>query len=563
MVATNKKRPINIGTIFVLLSIACIFAMFMFLLTQKVTNSNSKDFIDPVEISKNVEITDSEGNKKTVDLPYTVNTNRPFTVSFNIESFSDISNKTLSISQLYLDSTVLVGDREISKFNVTKRSLVETSSTYAFLLIDIPYDVNDTTITIKYNPILKSKEYYTIDPVFIGGHANFLVYYLFKMEGIALLFTFIIFALSIISLFWIKFSEKNDIQNNGFLKIGLISFCAAVYTITRHDIILYLFNEYRQLLYYFEFISLMFTSYFMITMIQDTLDPKFDKLILFAKQLTFINFIIQSILALTYLVEFEKMLMYTYANIFIHIGMVLYIIIKTDGEKFAGKKDILRMVIPCIIVFLISFVVYYTKRSMFASTLSYSNIIVFLGGNGYYLIINYMNTKSRNVDAVEYKKMMKIDELTGVYNRYAFDKAIERIDKNKESVYITLIDIDNLKPINDNLGHYYGDSVITRVANYITQSMPHSNIYRVGGDEFIAITDVEYEDEVKKLEKVVLFVDEVSEKYDVTFSLGKSFYDAKEELTIDEVIKMSDELMYKNKKKYKDGIRDRYTGDII
>ena len=174
-----------------------------------------------------------------------------------------------------------------------------------------------------------------------------------------------------------------------------------------------------------------------------------------------------------------------------------------------------------------------------------------------------MNTKSRNVDAVEYKKMMKIDELTGVYNRYAFDKAIERIDKNKESVHITLIDIDNLKPINDNLGHYYGDSVITRVANYITQSMPHSNIYRVGGDEFIAITDVEYEDEVKKLEKVVLFVDEVSEKYDVTFSLGKSFYDAKEELTIDEVIKMSDELMYKNKKKYKDGIRDRYTGDII
>ena len=88
-------------------------------------------------------------------------------------------------------------------------------------------------------------------------------------------------------------------------------------------------------------------------------------------------------------------------------------------------------------------------------------------------------------------------------------------------------------------------------------------IYRVGGDEFIAITAVEYEDEVKKLEKVVLFVDEVSDKYDVTFSLGKSFYDAKKELTVDEVIKISDELMYKNKKKYKDSLRDRYTGDFL
>ena len=68
---------------------------------------------------------------------------------------------------------------------------------------------------------------------------------------------------------------------------------------------------------------------------------------------------------------------------------------------------------------------------------------------------------------------------------------------------------------------------------------------------------------MEKLEKVVLFVDEVSDKYDVTFSLGKSFYDAKEDLTVDEVIKISDELMYKNKKKYKDSLRDRYTGGFL
>ena len=122
MVATNKKRLINIGTVFVILSIVCMFAMFFFLLTQKVRNSNSKDFVNPIEISKNVEITDSEGNKKIVNLPYTINTSKPFSVSFDIPTISDISGKTLNISQLYLDSTVMVGDREISKFNVTKKS---------------------------------------------------------------------------------------------------------------------------------------------------------------------------------------------------------------------------------------------------------------------------------------------------------------------------------------------------------------------------------------------------------------------------------------------------------
>lgn len=563
MVATNKKRPINVGTIFVLLSVICIVAMFFFLLSQKGTNSNSSDFLDPVEISKDVEIKDSEGKKKIVNLPYTINTNKPFEVSFDMPEIPGIVYKTLSISQLYLDSTVMVGDREISKFNVTKRSLVETSSTYAFLLIDVPYDVNDNRVTIKCNPILKRSEDYIIDPIYAGCHINFLVYYLLKAEGISLLFTFLIFILSITSLFWIKFSEKNKIQSNSFLKVSLISFSVAVYSITRHDFIVYLFNEYRQLLYYFEFVSLMFTTYFLINLIQDTLDPKFDKLILIAKQITFVNFIIQSILALTYTVEFEKMLKYTYITMFIHIGIALYVIIMTDGKKFTGKRDTLRTVMPCLGIFVVSFLVYYIKKSLFAPVLSYSNIIVFLGGNGYYLIVNYMNTKSRNVDTVEYKRMMKIDELTGVYNRYAFEMRLGEIEKNKESVFITLIDIDNLKPINDNLGHYYGDNVIIRVANYIAQCMSHSNIFRVGGDEFIAITAVEYEEEVKKLEKVVLFVDEVSDKYDVTFSLGKSFYDAKEGLTIDEVIKMTDGLMYKNKKKYKDGLRDRYKGDIL
>jgi len=122
------------------------------------------------------------------------------------------------------------------------------------------------------------------------------------------------------------------------------------------------------------------------------------------------------------------------------------------------------------------------------------------------------------------------------------------------------VDIDNLKPVNDNLGHYYGDNVIIRVANYLAQSMPHSSIYRIGGDEFIVITEKDYEEEARKIERVVLFVDDVSDKYDVTFSLGKSFYDAKKDRTISEVIKMCDDIMYSNKKIYKDSLRDSNIG---
>ena len=560
MATLDKKSPINITNILSIITIACIVSMIFFLINQKVRNTNSTDFIEPVEISKNIEITDSEGNKKIVDLPYTINTNKPFTVSFDIPIIPYITAKTLNMRQQYLNSTIFVGDREVSRFDITKKSLVEREFTYAMQLIDLPYDTHEKRLTIRYEPVLKNSLTYYIEPMYMGCHINFLVHYLLRSDGIALLLTFVTFVLSAISLIWAKISERNNIESNSFLKVGLITCCYTLYAITRYDVVLYLFNEYRQLLYYAEFSLLMFATYLMVVMLQNALDPKYDKLILIGKQLTFVNFVVQTILGITYTLPLEKMLVFTYIILFTHLGIIIYILIKTDGHKYRGKEDISITIVPCMIICIFVLVVYYVNRSIFAISLSYTAIIVFLSGNGYYFVVNYLSTKARNLDTIEYKKMMRIDELTGVYNRYAFDIKLEEIEKNKESVYITIVDIDNLKPVNDNLGHYYGDNVIIRVANYLAQSMPHSSIYRIGGDEFIVITEKDYEEEARKIERVVLFVDDVSDKYDVTFSLGKSFYDAKKDRTISEVIKMCDDIMYSNKKIYKDSLRDSNIG---
>ena len=83
--------------------------------------------------------------------------------------------------------------------------------------------------------------------------------------------------------------------------------------------------------------------------------------------------------------------------------------IKTDGHKYRGKKDILITIVPCMIICIFVLVVYYVNRSIFAISLSYTAIIVFLSGNGYYFVVNYLSTKARNLDTIEYKKMMRID----------------------------------------------------------------------------------------------------------------------------------------------------------
>ena len=79
------------------------------------------------------------------------------------------------------------------------------------------------------------------------------------------------------------------------------------------------------------------------------------------------------------------------------------------------------------------------------------------------------------------------DDLTGLFNRRGAKDAISKsLARNTESYAMLLVDIDNLKMINDRYGHVAGDKVIARAAEAIRQSIRYGDDYaRLGGDEFM------------------------------------------------------------------------------
>lgn len=86
-------------------------------------------------------------------------------------------------------------------------------------------------------------------------------------------------------------------------------------------------------------------------------------------------------------------------------------------------------------------------------------------------------------------RMATTDALTGLYNRYSFNKlAANRIAEAKrygEKLAILFMDINSFKSINDAYGHSFGDKVLTQVANRLAIRARHSDICaRFGGDEF-------------------------------------------------------------------------------
>lgn len=86
--------------------------------------------------------------------------------------------------------------------------------------------------------------------------------------------------------------------------------------------------------------------------------------------------------------------------------------------------------------------------------------------------------------------LARIDALTGLWNRRAFDEAIEselaRSRRSRQSLTLVYIDLDNFKQVNDRFGHEAGDTVLRDLSNAISHTVRASvdGAFRLGGDEF-------------------------------------------------------------------------------
>jgi diguanylate cyclase (GGDEF)-like protein len=94
----------------------------------------------------------------------------------------------------------------------------------------------------------------------------------------------------------------------------------------------------------------------------------------------------------------------------------------------------------------------------------------------------------RHQRVVEHERRAFTDGLTGLANRAAFDAALEKLDVEKIGGWALLVlDLDNLKVVNDTFGHYAGDCLLQIAGARIAAEMPAGHVFRIGGDEFAII----------------------------------------------------------------------------
>ena len=90
------------------------------------------------------------------------------------------------------------------------------------------------------------------------------------------------------------------------------------------------------------------------------------------------------------------------------------------------------------------------------------------------------------------------DGLTGVFNRFAFERAVRDYQNGSQGpLGVAVIDIDGLKLFNDAFGHAQGDALIRKMVDVITSHLDkNEELYRIGGDEFVAFLPIESQEKM-------------------------------------------------------------------
>lgn len=166
----------------------------------------------------------------------------------------------------------------------------------------------------------------------------------------------------------------------------------------------------------------------------------------------------------------------------------------------------------------------------------------------------------------QFENLTSVDSLTGVYNRQFFDRQlpveIERAMRSGGSLSMLVIDIDDFKRTNDELGHRKGDEALVTVAELIGGNLRKVDLaFRYGGEEFVILLpgtpEFEAVHTAERLRRVIEqhrgFRDHHGQPRPITVSVGVAVYP--DTARTDEVLfTQADEAMYRAKQRGKNQV---------
>ena len=266
------------------------------------------------------------------------------------------------------------------------------------------------------------------------------------------------------------------------------------------------------------------------------------------------------IVALSSIPLFVNLIVYTFALIPATKEWVFYFVRSADGGLDFMAPNFLRYTSHIISLGYMGWLVYLSIAKLRAKHLTHSiaNFIcvafiilavvieTFFNSNGdVFLLHSTIAVCALQYYLFLYTEKTQIDTLSGLFNRETYYHDLRFM--NKSITGIIQFDINGLKYLNDNYGHLEGDKAIALISeNIIKCSKKGMYGYRIGGDEFIVLTNGNSEEEIKTLIKEFNVLMKDTSYY---CSVGYAYRKNKDMDTYT-LLKNAEKMMYKEKDKF-------------
>lgn len=264
----------------------------------------------------------------------------------------------------------------------------------------------------------------------------------------------------------------------------------------------------------------------------------------------FLNMLIQSLFFVLGLTEFIQLLPLT--HFLLVVSVILMSIALIDEVKANNSMMAKGFLISLSILGLFSLI---TLIQFYISPIVNGRNWFMVGFISFIMLLVYFSIKriwllyEQNTKLKLYQNMAYNDMMTMAQNRTAFnEKMIQLEGIDLTSAVLLIMDINNLKQINDQYGHQAGDRMIIDTCSCILSIFEDiANVYRIGGDEFaVLITEhkVNMKEILKKLDETISSYN-LSHQNQISLAYGYAIGD--ENIDIEALFKQADKNMYLRK----------------
>ena len=399
---------------------------------------------------------------------------------------------------------------------------------------------------------------YKIQEMLLGSGSEIRFYYAKTNVGVlACTLLMLLLSLAMFVLYLLQKSKRFKYDYRLFLHLGMVSFIGAIWIFTDSLLPQFLFGN-TILITVLSFWSFMAMPIPVINLVED-LCRYGKKALRIAEKAILFNMIGQTLLYMLSVMDFPQMLPITHTILVFSLICIVYALVRDSKSRQARfTNDILFAILVLVFFGVAALVNFYVTGSSNNNSLYYRlGILLFV------ILLILVNIKRMGVFLDEWEqnrvlsKLAFMDIMTKTGNRSAYERFLSDkadFDVKGRNLSLVLLDLNDLKQINDIHGHDAGDQVLVDAARCIkTIFKDVGDVYRIGGDEFLVIIEGSDVDGHAYREKLRAEIEKNNLTARYPFTLAFGFASAREDDCGDlkELQKKADLNMYADKQKYK------------